>query len=511
MNVLIHDIIFLGDIMEELKENKYYRWCLWGFILITCVHLLYAVITMRGMYLDGAFFFIQLLNNFANNHIAITVDTAHPRYLVWFLTQAPVVFANFVLFIHNKYFLMMLYTFTQLALPLILIYFQYKLSLRTKRIDLYFWSLFSYCVLTITFSIFCLVETPAVTILILILLNYLITHMEYTKADIAIIVFLVFGLSCSMEFFMFVGPILFLAGFYYASKEEKINNIIIKLLIGVGSLLSTFFVFIYSLMVPGQVGEVVRFAGEGFDFYMSLLSLCSLISVGAVITLIVFLFRKEKMTKVSLTVIFAVNILLFLRLLFTLEVSLVPVIEGHLRTIPFWAVPMIVLGIVLFDYSKKEINVVKFQNYICIVLVCGIFQTSWQIVNTYFWDKNIRYLKYELFQAKEPLYLPFEHQEISSFFNPELRRYIWYNVYTPTSILFADSNKPMTLLTGYEGDAPDGNLSLREKLYVVPDKQNALFIPMGAEINIKNRYWDLTEAAIALDIYNKENNIQTER
>ena len=49
-----------GGDMEELKNNKYYKICLWGFIIVTVIHVLYATITMRGMYLDGSFFFIQL-------------------------------------------------------------------------------------------------------------------------------------------------------------------------------------------------------------------------------------------------------------------------------------------------------------------------------------------------------------------------------------------------------------------------------------------------------------------
>ena len=120
-------------------------------------------------------------------------------------------------------------------------------------------------------------------------------------------------------------------------------------------------------------------------------------------------------------------------------------------------------------------------------------------------------MKAELSKAETLLYLPFEHEEISGFFNPQFRRYIWHNVYTPMSILFSPSYKQKTLLTGYEEEATDGNLSLREKLYIPPNTENKLFIPMGAEIDIKNRYWDLTDVSEALKEYNLENNIKTER
>lgn len=497
--------------MEELKNNKYYKICLWGFIIFTVIHVIYATITMRGMYLDGAFFMIQMLNSFDQNKVSFVYDPAHPRYLVWVLTQLPVIFANFVLFIKNKYILMMLYSFMLIGLPLILMFFQYKLAVRTKRIDLYFWSLFCYCLLFLPFSIFALVETASVSILIFILVNYLVAKMEYTKADIAIIALIVLGLACSTEFFMFVGAMIFIASFYYATQEEKLRNIFAKLFIGIGSFFATIFIFIYVMMVPDEANEVLRFAGEALDFYPYLLTLCSIFSVAAVVSMIVMLFKKDKITSVAFSIILGINILLLVRLLCTFEHSLSPIDEGHFRTIPFWAVPVIVFGVFVFDYLKKEINPVKLQNCFCVVLICGIFQSCWQIVNTYYWDKNIKYLKQELSNCSEPLYLPFEHEEISGFFNYKLRRYIWHCVYTPTAILFSDNKKRTILLTGYEEEPDDGNLSLREKLFVFPDKENTLFIPMGTLISFKNRYWDLTEAAQALDIYNKEHNIKTER
>ena len=185
--------------------------------------------------------------------------------------------------------------------------------------------------------------------------------------------------------------------------------------------------------------------------------------------------------------------------------------EGHLRTIPFWTVPVILFGIFLFDFLKKEINETKFQNYIILTLLCGITLGCWQIVHTYFWDRNVQYMKMELYKEPSLLYLPFEHNNISSFFEPGLRRYIWYNVYTPSAILFSGSYKQNNILTGYEAPPKDGNFSLREKLYIVKDSENLMSIPMGWRIHIKNKYWDLTEPAEALRIYNEEHNIKTEQ
>ena len=161
------------------------------------------------------------------------------------------------------------------------------------------------------------------------------------------------------------------------------------------------------------------------------------------------------------------------------------------------------------DIGKKKNDKVVISNFICITLLCGIFQTCWQMVNTYYWDKNIQYMKSELKKHDSPLYIPAEHPEIANFHNEELRRYIWHSTYAFTSILFSDTYEQKTLLMHYDEKIDDGNLTFRDALYVKPDVSNVMSIPFGTTIDIKNKYWDLTKCALALDKYNKENNIQT--
>ena len=249
--------------MEDFKSNKYYKLCLWGFILSTIVYLIYATITMRGMYLDSSFVMLQLLDSFANNQFAIFRDLGHPRFLVWILTQIPLNFANFVLCIHNKYALMMIYSFLMLAFPLFLIFLHYKLAIRTKRLDLYFLSLFVYCVFALPFSIFCYVESPCVATLIFILINYLVADIDYTKTDIFVSALLSVALCVSAEFYIFVGPMIVVASLFYVKNTEKLSNIGVKLLIGILSFLATMFMLVYVLLVPGEFSDTMRFLDEG--------------------------------------------------------------------------------------------------------------------------------------------------------------------------------------------------------------------------------------------------------
>ena len=140
--------------------------------------------------------------------------------------------------------------------------------------------------------------------------------------------------------------------------------------------------------------------------------------------------------------------------------------------------------------------------------MCGIMQTAWQLVDTYYWDKNIQYMKSELNKTQDLLYIPSDHEEISSFFNPALRRYIWHGVFTSTSILFSESYEQKTLLLNYDEPIDGGNGSYREFLYIPKNNPDMIAIPWGW-FNIKNKFWDLTKCADALKKYDIEHNIES--
>ena len=197
-------------------------------------------------------------------------------------------------------------------------------------------------------------------------------------------------------------------------------------------------------------------------------------------------------------------------MLFYLDVSLNPMWESHLRSIPFWFLPLLFAGMFLFDLFKRKRHIIKIQNYIIIVLICGIFQTIWQCIHTYYWDINVKYMKKQLAKTSEPLYPASKHKEISSFHNEALRRYIWWGNYAVMSILLSDTYKVKTLAVNYDDrDYEIGNRTFRDRLFVVPEA-GMMSIPYGVFIPIKNKYWDLTECAEALDKYNKENNIRVQ-
>ena len=97
-------------IMEEFIKNKNYKVLMWIFIIISIVHVIYATITMRGMYEDGAFYMIDQLNSYSNGIFKISSDYSHPRFCIMALLELPSIFSFYILSIHNKYALMMIFS-----------------------------------------------------------------------------------------------------------------------------------------------------------------------------------------------------------------------------------------------------------------------------------------------------------------------------------------------------------------------------------------------------------------
>ena len=497
--------------MDKFFKDKQVIFLLFIFLIISIVHIIYAAMTLRGLYEDGAPFMLEQLNNLSNGIYKVVADyQGHPRFCIAVLMQFPMLFSHFVLFVKSKFALLYIFNLSLFGIPILALVWNYFLAKRGKRPDLFFWSLFSYSTFLITFLIFAIVESIIGGILNFILYTYIAGKLDYKKIDIAAIIFLLIMMCGTYEYVIFIGPIFLAAAIFHAKREENPYNKKIKIFAGLGAFLASVFNLLFVIFIPeGEADEISRFLKEFTDFMPFALDLNISISLITLAILAVVVFRK---TKISVFFTAFCSLIMFYnlyRLLNIPEASIMPMWETHLRTIPCYMIPLIFFIIAIKDILKKEINNVRLINCTCIVLLCAICQTFWQLVDTYYWDKNIRYMKDELAKTQELLYIPSEHEEISSFINEDLRRYIWHGVYAATSILFSDTYEQKTLLVNYDESQSDGNYSYREVLYVVKDSPY-ISIPFGGYYNIKNKFWDLTKCAKALDKYNKEHKIYTE-
>ncbi len=494
--------------MNDFLNNKCFKILILLFILISIIHIIYATITMRGMYLDGAFYMLNQLDSFSMGIIKISHDISHPRFFIMTLLQIPTILSYFILKIHNKFALMMIFSCSIFLLPLLVLSWNYLLTKRTQRFDIFFFSLFSYCGIITVYLIYGIVESILGCMLNCILWNYLAAKINYTKKDSIIIAFLTILLYQTFEYIIYIGIIFFIASIMYAKRETNLKNKITKFLIGIGSLGASIYNLFFIIKVPGEYSEIIRFFKESYFYFSHITNLNISTSIITLIFLIFIALKKESTGIKTIFLFSLICIINFVRLLVSLKTSISPLYESSFRTLICYAFPIMIIITCILDFKQKEQNLIKIKNLICIVLICGIFQTAWQIVNTYYWDKNIQYMKSELNKTQDLLYIPSEHEDISGNINPELRRYIPYCCYATMSILFSDTYEQKTLLLNYDEERDQINLSYRESLFVPKKNKEFIAIPWGW-YNIKNEFWDLTKCAEALKKYDIEHNIES--
>lgn len=495
----------------EQTDNKLLKITAIIFIILSLVFVAYATITNRGLYMDGSFYMMCLLKSFGDNALdSNLLSMFRVRFCIQFILDLPCIISYFLLKIEDKNVLMYIYSCFQFLYPLLVLGWSFMLSKRTKRFDIFFLSLFTYSLVLITYSIFSVSETLMGALLHFVLWNYMAAKTDYDKKDIFLITLLIVIMFGTWEYVIFLGPVFFIASLMYASREENEKNRIIKYLIGIGALAASVFDTIYMYIVCIKYpGNGSYFLKELYDYFPGIGELNILFSIIALVFLFMLFFRKDKISFGLVAPVTVINVFVFSRFCSILDITINPIFESHLRSITFWLMPLMFFGLYLYDKQNKQYNPVKLSNYMIIVLICGIFQTYWQCVNTYFWDKNVQYFKNEMINNKTPLYIADDHPEISSFFNNSLRRYIWWGNYAAMGILLSDTYKIRTLMVNYAYPNDDGsNGTFRDTLYVIPE-ENKMSIPYGVIVPIKNKYWDLTDCAEALDKYNKEHNIKT--
>ena len=494
--------------MDVFKQSKILKVMFIIFIVFSLVHVLYASFSFRGLYCDGSYYMLRQLKQLSSGIYQIAYDEGHPRFFILLLTQLPVMISHSLLFIKNKFALMFIYSFFQFAIPLASLFWSYKLAKRTEKIDIFFWNLITYGGIILLYKIFSVTESIQGISFHFLLWNYLTAKIDYNKKDIFFILLLIILMFGTYEYIAYLGIFFFLCHFYYVFQEASLKNQFVKTVIGFGSLSASIYTIWFMSNQQGESGEIFRFLGEGINVIPQMSHLNSLITIFAFILLIVLAFQKTKIKNFEMYIAAFVLFFALGYLLQNLDASLVPMWEQHFRVFPCIWLMFVFLCLHLKDIMKPEYNFIRWHNLLCIALLLVSFQTLWQINNTFYWNKNIQYMKRELAKSNSPLYIPKQHKEISNFMNEDLRRYIWHSVYPVTSILFSDTYKQKTLLLNYDDIHQEGNLTFRHLLYV-PKNSIKISLPFGIYADIKNDYWDLTDCAKALDEYNKKHKIKT--
>lgn len=497
----------------EAKQNNIVKILGFLFVLATIFYVFYAGCSQRALYLDGSYYLTIILNKIAYNDFSLTLITEHPRRIVIYLTQIPVLITGFLFRgLVDKPVFSTIFSFTWFVLPVLGLWWNYELTKRTKQYAILFFSIFSYAAMVLLYQIFSVVESCVGIPFQFVLLNYLTGKINYTKRDkigIFFIIVLMFGIY---EYTLFLGILIFAIMFTCLFDEENPKNLLTKIVIGAGSLGASAYTLFFILLSKEEHGEFKRFLIESVNFFPRWDELNILVTIVTVLLIIGCLFfRKNKpLSSTIITVFCGIYTYLFFHMLSNPQLFINPIYEQHMRSIPFWAVPLI-FACIFFARLKKVSEKKTLINKLYIpVLLCGITLTAWQIVTTLYWNENVSYLIEEVKKCETNLYLPSENpeKEISSFFNKQCRRFIWdANVFT-TALVVERNTKIRTIVMHKENPKDINNPTLRNMQFVVLDK-GVLGIPYNDVINIENKFWDLSDPAKALDKYNKENSIQT--
>lgn len=482
-------------------------------ILVSVIFVFYASCSQRGLYSDGSFYFMQLLDNISKGNFSIVHNSDRARFFIQFLQSFPVLLTGNLFIINSKITLSTIYSFTLFAVPLLVLFWNYQLTKRTKEYGIFFWSVFTYCVLILLYEIYAVAETIIGLPLQFVLLNYLFGKINYTKWDkigIAFILLMMFGIY---EHTVFVGLIMFFATFVAAFDEQDEKNMFVKICIGGMSLAAACYSLFF--MIVHNADYFVRTAFiEFISFWQQALNLNLVFAVVTVLLSAFILIRKKPLTLLHTSVISIGYFCIFWHMLNNLHQYINPVSEGYMQSIVFCAVPLIFLGILVYKIKARNKNIeninVIINNAFVPVILCGIFLTLWQIVNTYYWNQNIAYLKNEIQNCEDILYLPEEHEEISSFENKDLRRYIRHGNYVTTQIIFDNNYEIPTMLMHYEEPSSDGDNSYRSKMYYMPEKE-LINLPYDYPFSVQNSFWNLRNVAEALNEYNIKHNILIEK
>ena len=73
--------------------------------------------------------------------------------------------------------------------------------------------------------------------------------------------------------------------------------------------------------------------------------------------------------------------------------------------------------------------------------------------------------------------------------------------------MLTDGHKVKTLLVNPDVQVDEGNITYRENLWAYPEK-NVFCMPYNTQLSMANKFWDLTDAAIALNKHNEKYDIK---
>lgn len=510
--------------MDDLLKSTVLKIFWTIFLIVSLLHIGYAVYTYRGVLVDGSIM-LTFLNFYSNDWPLIFYDDIHPRFFISALLQLPLLILYAVTHIANKFLYMGLFTFNQIAFPIFALMWNVHLTKRTKNVRLLFANLLIYAVFITPFSLNSYIQSILGINLCFVLWNYLSANMQYKKTDVLAIVLLSISLISQYEYMAYLGVIFFIASLFYAKETKYDSNRKVIRFAGIMALIAAIYTSAIIIINFGHLHNELSFYMSYFvNNVRNLLSLYAVIFSCITLVLLIFVLIFKKIDSRIILLLGIVYVLAFAYCTYTGK-QIAGFYHNPFSSITYITIPFVFLFLLKKDKKglSLEFDLDMYKKLFYLVFVCLIFQTLYQMVISYNWDLRIQIFKNELLAVPGNVVKVSQiHREAAFSFIPR-KMYTTYNIllskdYKIKPFVLDDMNSKYNMYVDAKKDIKNpamGNFNIFKTLYlkeinnknyikgfdksyknslaVIASEEQFIKLPDGVVINVKNKFWDLTD------------------
>ncbi len=381
----------------------------------------------------------------------------------------------------------------------------YLVALRTKRYDIAVVAFAFYFLLSVPNYVWIVRELHIAFLFYFAILSYFLSKTKLNCFDLIPIFLIIAYLFESFETTVVLGAIFFIATKQYAKHSDKYENIWHKIAIGLSLGFTCFYIPIRMLLImfKGDLSfsqGIIEWSTAIFLTFENIVNTNSLIICLSLFIVLVSIFYKNKLNRISMSVSF-LFIIIGLFVIYQ-KTGFYP--EPHVDLLNYtWALMFIfplILFFIITDY--KGIDIGKFnkhfyENLFIIACVFGVINLSCQIYFAYNHTKYISYLENLLDNSTEKI-VNIPKEDIESY------KFLKYETCFGSmhKALFLSDDYIVDRIISPTKDYPDYSTYCME---VPPHtyynkEQNRIYL-QTSPVNIKTKYWDVSPLVEEIEKY----------
>ncbi len=463
--------------------NRINRLLLIVAIILFSIFIITSIITQRGLYADGVFFLLAIIDQASDPGYPIFDDSKHIRLFINFLNQ---LLPSLTVFFKIGNFQIINYLFNinifLMPLAMALIVFYISKSIHKAYFSIIVFASFIYFV----FGSFIFILNQAITFSFVLWGIFIYTFMDrQPKSFDWILVSALLVLTFrGHEMILTVAPVILLAIVWNFNEKHKLLKYF-------NSYIFTFITLSFLWAVYWQLSHQVGHQTNSFlyivfrflDYGVLFDSILSVPIIGIVLSLFItsLYFRKKNYTRI-------INVAIWLFICFSSYIVIKKTffditsihIEFDYRIFITFGIPVMMLLTVLYQKLDLHFMTSELLIYLIrIVLISGIFLTIWQLKHNYYWNSFLHKIKENIEVSN--------HFEIDSdYFSIPLDngigRYSWGWCWPHYSII-AQKGDVSKIIIPVE--------QFRKKYYDISLKENIVLLPYRKFKN--DQYLDFTK------------------